>query len=80
MATDLQVIIDKLEKLPAEKQRKVLDFVEALENSPAQKPEPSTSEPKSIWQTIEEITNQVPLEAWAEVPADGSIVCRGRSR
>lgn len=73
MATDLQVIVDKLEKLPAEKQRKVLDFVQQLESLPVAESGQPAPQAKSMWDVIEEITSQVPPEAWAELPTDGSI-------
>ena len=73
MATDLQVIVDKLEKLPAEKQRKVLDFVQQLETLPDAESGQPVPQAKSMWAVIEEITSQVPPEAWAELPTDGSI-------
>jgi hypothetical protein len=74
METELQLIIEKLAKLPAEKQREVLDFLETLEEPRALAdmgpPPPS---PKPIWKIVEEVTREVPLEAWAELPTDGSI-------
>jgi hypothetical protein len=73
MATDFQVIVDKLGKLPAEKQRKVLDFVEQLEALPDAESRQPVPQAKSMWAAIEEITSQVPREAWAELPTDGSI-------
>jgi hypothetical protein len=73
MATDFQVIVDKLEKLPAEKQQKVLDFVQQLEALSDAEPRQPAYQAKSMWDVIEEITSQVPPEAWAELPTDGSI-------
>lgn len=72
MATDLQTIMDKLARLPAEKQRQVLDFVEKLDQPSTSDAGPASA-PKAIWEIIEEVTKQVPLEAWAEMPTDGSI-------
>jgi hypothetical protein len=74
METELQLIMEKLAKMPAEKQREVLDFLETLEEPTALAdvgPPPPSAKP--IWKIVEEVTREVPLEAWAELPTDGSI-------
>lgn len=57
-------VVEKLNELPVEKQQQVLDFVEFIvkKNQPV----------KSIWDKIDEITQDVPDEVWDNLPADGA--------
>jgi hypothetical protein len=59
-------IIEKLHALPFEKQEEVLKFLENLagETHPLR---------MSIFEEIDAIVKKVPLEAWDDVPADGSV-------
>lgn len=57
-------VVEKLNELPVEKQQQVLDFVEFI----IKKHQPV----KSIWEKIDEITQDVPEEVWDNLPADGA--------
>ncbi|MDY6803817.1 MAG: hypothetical protein SXA11_08430 [Cyanobacteriota bacterium] len=57
-------VVEKLNELPVEKQQQVLDFVEFI----IKKHQPV----KSIWEKIDEITQDVPDEVWDNLPADGA--------
>ena len=66
MYTDLsQVVAEKMQILPIEKQQKVLEFVESIEE---------TNEPKkqSLLDKLEAISKRVPDEEWAKLPTDGA--------
>jgi hypothetical protein len=60
-------IVEKLQQLPLEQQRQVLDFVESL----VQKRHARTSH-QTIWEKIDEIVQHVPEEVWDQVPTDGA--------
>jgi len=62
-----EVIVEKLQQLPLEQQRQVLDFVESL----VQKRQARASH-QTILDKIDEIVKQVPEEAWDRVPTDGA--------
>jgi hypothetical protein len=67
-------LIEKLRRLPLEKQQEVLEFVEKLDRQETR--ETSQAEPKDrmpIWERIAEISKEVPPEVWDELPTDGSI-------
>jgi len=64
-----QTIIEKIHRFPPEKQQKVLDYAETLENDF----ESSETTSQTIWEQIEEIVRAAPEEAWAELPTDGSL-------
>ena len=75
MATNIeQTLIEKVRALPPDKQQKLLHIVEDLEQQTALE---TTAEldpnRRPVWEIIEEISSQVPPEAWDEVPTDGSI-------
>jgi hypothetical protein len=60
-----QVILEKFRVLPLEKQQEALKLVEALSQE--------TTPPRiKLFAEIDEIVNAVPLEEWAELPADGA--------
>jgi hypothetical protein len=65
-----QAILEKIQALPDEKQREVLALVEAMLN------QERTSQPtgfaRPIAEIFEELSSQIPLEEWAELPTDGA--------
>jgi hypothetical protein len=64
-----QTIIEKVHAFPPEKQKKLLDYAETLEV------EETTEEAKhqTIWEMVKDIIEEIPKEAWDELPTDGSI-------
>jgi hypothetical protein len=65
-----QQILEKLQSLPAGKQQEVLALVESLlDKENGAQPE---SRRRSISEIFEELSSQVPLEEWAELPRDGA--------
>lgn len=58
-------IVERLRALGAEEQKRVLDFVERIEQ---QKSQPA----KTLWDAIQDIVKDVPDEVWDKLPADGS--------
>ncbi|MCP9495512.1 MAG: hypothetical protein MSG64_13785 [Pyrinomonadaceae bacterium MAG19_C2-C3] len=67
MATNIeQTLIEKVRALPPEKQRELLNIVEDLT-------QPSAPARMTIWDEVDEITKDVPPEAWDELPTDGSV-------
>jgi hypothetical protein len=66
MPTDLaRIIAEKMQRLPLEKQQKVLEFVESIEE--ADKPQKP-----SLLDKLEAISKRVPDEVWEKLPADGA--------
>ena len=66
MPTDLaQIVVEKMQTFPIEKQQKVLEFVELIEE---------TEKPKgqSLLDKLEAISKQVPDEVWEKLPTDGA--------
>ena len=66
MHTDLtQVVAEKMQAFPIEKQQKVLAFVESIEE---------VQEPKkqSLLEKLETISKRVPDEVWERLPSDGA--------
>ncbi|MBA2606953.1 MAG: hypothetical protein M3521_09975 [Acidobacteriota bacterium] len=66
MPTDLtQIVTEKMQVLPLEKQQRVLEFVESIER---------TNEPKkqSLLDRLEAISKRVPEEVWEKLPIDGA--------
>ena len=71
MSADLeQAILKKLQALPDGKQQEVLALVESLLHKE------QAAQPKSMHRPIseifEELSSQIPLEEWAELPRDGA--------
>jgi Tfp pilus assembly protein PilN len=64
-----QAILKKLQALPEGKQQEVLALVEALLHKQLAQPE-STRRP--ISEIFEDLSSQIPLEEWAELPRDGA--------
>jgi len=66
MHTDLsQIVAEKMQNFPVEKQQKVLEFVESIEQS---------EEPKkqTLLDKLEAISKRVPDEVWEKLPVDGA--------
>lgn len=62
MPTDLsQVVAEKMQTLPIEKQQKVLEFVEDLAETR-----------KTIWEKIDERVNNLSAETLEKLPTDGA--------
>jgi hypothetical protein len=64
-----QAILEKILALPDDKQREVLALVDEMLRQ-GQQPQPRESRP--IWEIIQELSSQIPIEEWAELPADGA--------
>lgn len=65
-----QAILKKLQALPDGKQQEVLALVEALLDKEQLAQPESTGRP--ISEIFEELSSQIPLEEWAELPQDGA--------
>ncbi len=64
-----QTIIEKVHAFPPEKQKKLLDFAETLEDAKIVE----ETERQTLWELVKDIIEEVPKEAWDELPTDGSI-------
>ncbi|MDQ6786632.1 MAG: hypothetical protein M3033_07405 [Acidobacteriota bacterium] len=64
-----QTIIEKVHAFPPEKQKKLLDYAETLEVEETAE----ETEHQTIWDMVKDIIEEVPKEAWDELPTDGSI-------
>ena len=60
-----EAIVERLQALDAEEQKRVLDFVERIER---QKSQPA----KTLWDAIQAIVKDVPDEVWERLPTDGA--------
>ena len=65
-----QAILKKLQALPDGKQQEVLALVEALLDK--ERPAPPESTRRPIGEIFEELSSQIPIEEWAELPRDGA--------
>jgi len=65
-----QAILKKLQSLPDGKQQEVLALVEALLDKEQLAQPESTRRP--ISEIFEELSSQIPIEEWAELPHDGA--------
>ena len=66
MSTDVeQLLIERVRELEPQQQQRVLEFVEGLTGK--------VRTGESIWEKIQERVKNVPPEAWADVPRDGSV-------
>lgn len=65
-----QAILRKLQALPDGKQQEVLALVEALLDKERLAPPESARRP--ISEIFEELSSQIPIEEWAELPQDGA--------
>jgi len=64
-----QTIIEKVHAFPPEKQKKLLDYAETLEDVKIAE----ETERQTLWELVKDIIEEVPKEAWDELPTDGSI-------
>lgn len=64
-----QTIIEKVHAFPPEKQKKLLDYAQTLEVEETAE----ATERQTIWEMVKDIIEEVPKEAWDELPTDGSI-------
>ncbi|MDX6531153.1 MAG: hypothetical protein QOH41_3443 [Blastocatellia bacterium] len=65
-----QAILKKLQALPDAKQQEVLTLVEAmLDEEQVVQPESSR---RPIGEIFEDLSSQIPLKEWAELPPDGA--------
>ena len=64
-----QTIIEKVHTFPPEKQQKILEYAETLEDEEIKE----ETEHQTIWEMVKDIIEEVPNEAWDELPTDGSI-------
>jgi FPC/CPF motif-containing protein YcgG len=62
-----QIIIEKVHTFPPEKQQKILDYAESLEEIKQE------AHNETLWDMVKDLVEQVPKEAWDELPTDGSI-------
>ena len=58
-----QIIIEKVHAFPPEKQQKLLEYAESLDKI----------EHETLWEMVKDLVEEVPKEAWDELPTDGSI-------
>lgn len=65
-----QAILEKIQALPDDKQREVLTLVDEMLKQ-SQEPLPSQDK-RPIWEIITELSSEIPMEEWAELPADGA--------
>ena len=65
-----QAILKKLQALPDGKQQEVLALVESLLHD-EQLAQPESSR-RPISEVFEELSSQIPIEEWAELPVDGA--------
>ncbi len=64
-----QTIIEKVHAFPPEKQKKLLDYAETLEDVKIVE----ETERQTLWELVKDIIEEVPKEAWDELPTGGSI-------
>lgn len=66
-----ELVIRKVKGLVPEQQQEVLKFVEKLEQGTSEVEAQSLAgSPKTIWEEIERLSNQVSPEEWAKLPTD----------
>ncbi len=63
-----QTIIEKVHAFPPEKQQKILKYAETLEDENI-----IDEHGRTLWDMVKEFAEEVPEEAWDELPTDGSI-------
>jgi hypothetical protein len=64
-----QTIIEKVHTFPPEKQQKMLDYAEILEDEEISQ----KTGHETIWDMVKQFADEVPNDAWDELPTDGSI-------
>jgi len=62
-----QTIIEKVYAFPPEKQQKILEYAETLNETEQE------ASHETLWDMVKDLVEQVPKEAWDELPTDGSI-------
>ena len=72
MAANLEEqLIDKVRALPPDKQREALRLLDSLVIDDSA--EETNADRKSIWEVVDEINANLPVDTWENVPTDGSI-------
>jgi hypothetical protein len=64
-----QTIIEKVHAFPQSKQQKLLQYAEELENEVFEE----SPKHQTIWEMVKDLADEVPDDAWDELPTDGSI-------
>lgn len=62
-----KTIFEKVQILPVDEQKKVLEIVEQKVSSSRKK------NARPIWEIAKEIGESIPLEEWENIPSDGSV-------
>ena len=62
-----QIIIEKVHAFPPEKQQKLLEYAESLDETKQE------AKHETLWEMVKDLVEEVPKEAWDELPTDGSI-------
>ena len=62
-----QIIIEKVHAFPPEKQQKLLEYAESLDETEHE------AKHETLWEMVKDLVEEVPKEAWDELPTDGSI-------
>lgn len=64
-----QLILEKIQALPDEKQQEVLALVDEMLKENHERPAENT---RPIWEIIAELSAQIPFEEWEKLPSDGA--------
>ena len=77
MSANLEkAILEKLQALPDAKQQEVLALVDNMLKEEEKSENPEKSAPREnvrpIWEIIQELSAQVPMEEWEKLPSDGA--------
>lgn len=64
-----QAILEKIQALPDKKQEEVLALVDEMLKEDQKRPRENV---RPIWEIIEELSAQVPMEEWEKLPSDGA--------
>jgi hypothetical protein len=71
MSANLErAILEKIQALTDEKQQEVLALVDEMLKAEQRSQLPKNTRP--IWEIIEELSSEIPLEEWAKLPTDGA--------
>ena len=62
-----QIIIEKVHQFPPEKQQKLLEYAESLDKIEHE------AKHETLWEMVKDLVEEVPKEAWDELPTDSSI-------
>ncbi len=65
-----EIIINKVHSFPPEKQQKILEYAESLDETVDAE---TQSKRQTIWAKVKDIIEEIPDEEWEELPPDGSI-------